>query len=374
MAIRSLLSRSPLVVSILAFTFAALSLSCAPGEGTAPARFAVTFPEELSAEPLDGRLVLMLSTAAEGEPRFQISDGPATQLAFGAARTLGLPRFGGVLQGLELQLLALLLVGSYVVGHLFYRQDPKGPDQASSRRIWKRSLKHFKRTLESTAKGAEGGRDGVGPPVAQLSDDEVQERMIQSEAFAIRPDDKGEMDVQFPYLYLKEYLEHRKLDHLAALVPWRGEVGETHHKRTKMFLNLLKIRLQYVAPERCAAIARNEAHVRLTSSVWYITRMLAQLAGIGILLALVPISFRLLGGIEPLAFELAAYLMWNVLVLLGCLWAKVTIERFFHYQRVREIVYVLETAHFAFQQGENILDNIGVQVERYPPERDTSMA
>ncbi len=73
----------PLVVSVLALAFAALSLSCAGGGGVAPVRFAVTFPEELSAEPLDGRLVLMLSTAAEGEPRFQISSGPDTQLAFG---------------------------------------------------------------------------------------------------------------------------------------------------------------------------------------------------------------------------------------------------------------------------------------------------
>ena len=75
-------SAIPFAVSLIAIFAFALSLSCAPG-GDAPVRFAVTFPEELSAEPLDGRLVLMLSTAVEGEPRFQISDGPNTQLAFG---------------------------------------------------------------------------------------------------------------------------------------------------------------------------------------------------------------------------------------------------------------------------------------------------
>jgi hypothetical protein len=83
MATRKRISAPSIVFSLLAISFAALSLSCAGGDGTAPASFAVTFPEDLSAEPLDGRLVLMLSTAAEGEPRFQISDGPATQLAFG---------------------------------------------------------------------------------------------------------------------------------------------------------------------------------------------------------------------------------------------------------------------------------------------------
>jgi hypothetical protein len=46
-------------------------------------RFAVSFPAARSADALDGRLLLLLSTLPEGEPRFQISDGPGTQLVFG---------------------------------------------------------------------------------------------------------------------------------------------------------------------------------------------------------------------------------------------------------------------------------------------------
>ena len=46
-------------------------------------RFAVSFPAALANEPLDGRLVLMLSTDETAEPRFQILDGPTTQQAFG---------------------------------------------------------------------------------------------------------------------------------------------------------------------------------------------------------------------------------------------------------------------------------------------------
>ncbi|WP_367392577.1 alpha/beta hydrolase-fold protein [Lewinella sp. LCG006] len=45
--------------------------------------FEITLPGELADQALDGRLLVMLSTAEEGEPRFQISDGPETQLAFG---------------------------------------------------------------------------------------------------------------------------------------------------------------------------------------------------------------------------------------------------------------------------------------------------
>jgi len=45
--------------------------------------FRVSFPASRSAVPLDGRILLLLSTDSTAEPRFQISDGAATQLVFG---------------------------------------------------------------------------------------------------------------------------------------------------------------------------------------------------------------------------------------------------------------------------------------------------
>ena len=45
--------------------------------------FAVSFPEEMSAEPLDGRMILVLSDNDDREPRFQISNGRETQQVFG---------------------------------------------------------------------------------------------------------------------------------------------------------------------------------------------------------------------------------------------------------------------------------------------------
>ena len=46
-------------------------------------RFAVSYPADLHAGPLDGRLLLMFSTDDAAEPRFQISTGPSTQQIFG---------------------------------------------------------------------------------------------------------------------------------------------------------------------------------------------------------------------------------------------------------------------------------------------------
>jgi hypothetical protein len=45
--------------------------------------FSVSFPRERSAAPLDGRLLVLLSTDPAAEPRFQINDSPNTQLVFG---------------------------------------------------------------------------------------------------------------------------------------------------------------------------------------------------------------------------------------------------------------------------------------------------
>ena len=46
-------------------------------------RFSVSFPKERSAQPLDGRLLLLLSNDSSEEPRMQIDDTPRTQMVFG---------------------------------------------------------------------------------------------------------------------------------------------------------------------------------------------------------------------------------------------------------------------------------------------------
>src|SRR5438093_11651431 len=53
-----------------------------PGGGSALA-FAITFDAAKSTAPLDGRLLLLLSTDPAEEPRFQINESPKCQLVFG---------------------------------------------------------------------------------------------------------------------------------------------------------------------------------------------------------------------------------------------------------------------------------------------------
>ncbi len=69
--------------TMLAGFFLLLLSACTGDQNkkTSP-KFSITFPAELG-EQYDGRLLLMLSNDDKSEPRFQISDGPSTQLVFG---------------------------------------------------------------------------------------------------------------------------------------------------------------------------------------------------------------------------------------------------------------------------------------------------
>ena len=90
-------------------------------------RFEIRYGPEQSADALDGRMLLMLSTDDSREPRFQIVDGPATQLAFGVdveglepgqAAAIG----EGVL-GYPVDSLAELPAGQYIVQALLHRYE-----------------------------------------------------------------------------------------------------------------------------------------------------------------------------------------------------------------------------------------------------------
>ncbi|MFZ2053269.1 MAG: hypothetical protein WAU81_03635 [Candidatus Aminicenantales bacterium] len=90
-------------------------------------RFGVLFPAERSAESLDGRMLLLISSDESAEPRFQISDGPETQLAFGLDVDGLKPGeeavFDGSVFGYPLQSLAELPAGEYWVQALLNRYE-----------------------------------------------------------------------------------------------------------------------------------------------------------------------------------------------------------------------------------------------------------
>lgn len=173
---------------------------------------------------------------------------------------------------------------------------------------------------------------------------------------------RDENECAFPYTNLRAYLSSRGLAHLAEMVPWTPDNPGT---RTKGYINALKIRLEYHFPSRTGALVRNEAHVRLSTSTWYLCQALRSHAIWAF--ALIVIAAMLhpsvtswfgtghgssarptrvdallahaLGALVAIAVGLA---QWRI---------RVNHEEFLHYQRVREIVFVLETAYTAFRSS-----------------------
>ncbi|MBC7792019.1 MAG: hypothetical protein H7Z74_18890, partial [Anaerolineae bacterium] len=66
-----------------AIALCTLSGAASSQPADSPLRFAITYPASRSSTPIDGRLLLLISSDTSAEPRFQISDAPTTQLVFG---------------------------------------------------------------------------------------------------------------------------------------------------------------------------------------------------------------------------------------------------------------------------------------------------
>lgn len=232
----------------------------------------------------------------------------ATQIVYW--KDIGLGTYGNI---------GLLIVVAYVLGSIFYRQDPKIPDYRSARLVWK------------TTKSKED-----------------RERLACQPTSA-RAEDITMYDAQFPYFFLKEYLEGRGLKHLAKIVPWSGKNDKTWKYRTKMFINVLKIRLQFLLPERCKDIIRNEAHVRMATSVWYAMQWVIAASVLALIMNSVTICLCIVGKlINPIPLIVLGF---NIFILTVAFLIQRKIEKFLHYLRVREIIYVLETVDFAVRNG-----------------------
>lgn len=90
-------------------------------------RFAVSFPTERSQTPLDGRVLLMLSTDGAQEPRQQINDSPKTQQIFGVDVDGLKPEqpaiIGGSVFGYPVKSLAQVPAGTYWVQALLHKYE-----------------------------------------------------------------------------------------------------------------------------------------------------------------------------------------------------------------------------------------------------------
>jgi hypothetical protein len=266
----------------------------------------------------------------------------------------------------------LLVIVGYVVGGTFFRQDPKRPDQKSIERILRGSPRSDLVRSEVQLSSVRQARrswywpnrvslfkvlDRITALSDKLSGRETTGLLSREEAAEIG----SSQGAQFPYSHIGEYLEARGFSRLARIVPW---TGDTYSKnRSKMFINMLKIRLQLVVPAKCGDIVRNEAHVRMMSSVWFAARILYVVCWLSALPVLTAVWRLHAKGLTPhdslFSHDVLVYCALVSFVAISAHWLKGHVESCFHYQRVREVFYVLETAFSVANSGHpEILENL----------------
>jgi hypothetical protein len=122
--------------------------------------------------------------------------------------------------------------------------------------------------------------------------------------------------------------------------------------RSKTYVNRLKIRLSFYFPEAYRRIVRNEAHVRLATSTWFVINAAKIFAWVGTAAAAVASAILAYETLQTAAVALAVApaFLTCLFVCYGCHKGRSAIERFIHYQRLREVFYVLELAYTAFRK------------------------
>jgi hypothetical protein len=237
----------------------------------------------------------------------------------------------------------LFIVASYVFGHIFYRLGPKLPDQ--------KSFKFIYNTIYC---------DNPVHIIKKINTTHIRNinikwmRLINKLSYYINTNLlyliskrrrlvlKESKNLNWPYKDLDKYL-YKRSPHLSRMVTWGGK-NKADMKPSKIMMNAIKDAIQFHFPEKYGTIARNEGHIRLMSSIWFMSRTIIRMCSILLLITLV---------ISPLystnspkydkIFYLSNIIIFAIIILLSY-WVKRTIERSFHYQRIREIIYILNTA------------------------------
>jgi len=133
---------------------------------------------------------------------------------------------------------------------------------------------------------------------------------------------------------------------LLSLVPWTPG-AKTGHKKSSTHIQTMKLRVMLKAPEIAALLESKEAHIRLLSGTWGAIRSTRRLVFVGVgmsVLGLVAVCIcQSHEAICPNVYG-ACLLVSGTLVMI-MEWSRRTIERLFHYQRVRELFLIVASAY-----------------------------
>jgi hypothetical protein len=286
------------------------------------------FVADLFGRLLPGILFLVASAVALTWPIHALIRGnpdiSCSEDILGAAE-----KAAGILNASWILLFFIILFLSYVFGHLFYRSEIKEPDRVSLKRMIKN--KYHNGSNENPKKD-----------------------------FACCDAETCE----YPYPYLGEYLDKRGFKHLLPLVPWAKQGNED--RRSKKYIDILKIRISCCDGESVNTLFRNEAHIRLSSSIWFAASTLCWISLAGLIIIVIAVLTRegagqLLEGLLSINYYAPA--LAPAIVLLVAMYCRHAVTESFHEMRVREVVFVLETAYGIFRSKPTKIQDIAPDFE-----------
>lgn len=148
--------------------------------------------------------------------------------------------------------------------------------------------------------------------------------------------------VDYPYTHLENYLSARDLS-IKKFAQWNDNT------RSKMKINTYKVEIASKAPHMMTIINKNEAHIRFMNSMWYASSALLFSASVIGFLSL-SLLYLLLHSVSNSVFYTffpQEYLVITITISLfyasASLFVKHRIKNIIHYQRVRELVFILTT-------------------------------
>jgi hypothetical protein len=206
----------------------------------------------------------------------------------------------------------LFIVISYVLGAILSKQDPKLTDQKSFDRI----------SSQFEAEGKDPRKD-----LACTSRKECE----------------------YPYPFLYDYLEKRGLTDLLDYIVWHGRPDQ----KSKAYINQLKIEVELKDPAVYQNLVRNEAHIRLSNTIWHSTILLRYCSLFGIALVALSSIILLAASGDRSPVDILGYCLGSIafpaFILMIGEYFRVNIEKYFHFQRLREFFCILRTHYMLFK-------------------------
>lgn len=231
---------------------------------------------------------------------------------------------------------------SYSVGAVIYRRGPKHPDYIAAYNQWKRS----KGTTAKNRLAFEFYKKARSEKSWERIKLKLRKVFVKYEWIKRR----SKFNPDFPYPFLRRYLSKRGFYHLVNYVNWcdgyKVERDWDHDKdfRSKQAVNIIKHRLNAVGVSRiCDDISKNESHVRLISSLWYVMRYIKYSSAISLMFIITWFCLEIKINRESLC--LCVVLVLSLLSVICLAWRiKKDVETSIHYVRIRELISILEGA------------------------------